>query len=179
MNEQILLKKARLELKGCSLFSVLNDGELEKLAALGIEKLYEPGAVIFNEGDTAQDLIVIQEGRVVVQMTLPVAVASQLGRRITVDIVGEQEVLGWSAVVEPYIYTLTAVCLQKVRVLAINGSGLRDLLRNEANIGYQVLRGLTGVVASRLEDTRQVLVSERLWAGSNLESEGRVRALKR
>ena len=39
---------------------------------------------------------------------------------------------------------------------------LRTLLQDDTRIGYEVLSRLTGVVASRLDETRHVLISERL-----------------
>lgn len=151
-------------LRECPVFAALSDGELEKVASLVSEKQYEAGTTLFQEGDSAEELMVIEEGRVAVQMTL-LKTPGQISRRVTIDVVSKSEVLGWSAVVEPYLYTLTAVCLQKVRALSINGAKLRQLLQDNCGIGCKVLNGLIRVVASRLDDTRQVLISERLVAG--------------
>ncbi len=151
-------------LRQCQIFSTLSDAELEKIASSTLEKQYEAGATIFQEGDSAEELLVLQEGKVAVQMTLPKTQA-QINKRITVDVVTRNEVVGWSAIVEPYMYTFTAVCLQKVRALSISGTKLRWLLRDNPKIGYEVLKGLIKVVASRLDDTRHVLVSERLLTG--------------
>ncbi|MBI2849841.1 MAG: cyclic nucleotide-binding domain-containing protein [Chloroflexi bacterium] len=148
-------------LKECVLFEGLNDSELEKIAASAVEKEYEAGSTMFSTGDAADELFVIEEGRVAVQMTLPKS-SGQASRRITVDVVTKNEIAGWSAIVEPYKYTFTAVCLQKTNAMAINGNKLRSLLRDNPQIGYEVLRGLSRVIAAGLNDTRQVLISERL-----------------
>ena len=152
---------AKQVLKDCVLFSGLSDSELEKVASSAVEKQYEAGTTIFATGDNAEDLFVIQEGRVAVQMTLP-KTGGQASRRITVDVVTKNEIVGWSAIVEPYTYTLTAICLQNVKSLSISGNKLRQLLRDNHHIGYEVMKELIKVVASRLDDTRQVLISERL-----------------
>ena len=88
----------------------------------------------------------------------------QMGRSITVDLVTRDEMLDWSAIVEPYVHTSTAVCLQKATALSINGSKLERLLQDNQRIGHEVLKGLIKMGGSRLDDTRQVLVSERLLA---------------
>ena len=155
---------AKQVLKECGVFSTLSDAELEKVSGSILEKEYEAGTTIFQEGDNAEELLILQEGKVAVQMTLPKA-QLEMSRRITVDVVTRNEVVGWSAIVEPYMYTFTAVCLQKVRALSISGTKLRWLLRDNPEIGYEVLKGLIKVVASRLDDTRQVLVSERVLIG--------------
>jgi len=152
---------AKQTLKQCPVFSALSSVELEKVASQALEKEYEAGAAIFQEGDRAEELLVLEDGKVALQMTLP-RTEPEISRRITVDIVTRNEVVGWSAVVEPHIYTLTAICLQKVKVLSINGTKLRRLLQDNPGTGYEVLKGLIQVVTLRLHDTRHVLVSERL-----------------
>ncbi len=148
-------------LRECHVFSALNEVELRKVANLVLEKEYEVGATIYQEGTQAGELAVLQEGKVALQMSLS-APTVQTARRITVDIVSQHELIGWSALVSPHIYTLTSVCLQRVKVLSIDGIKLRSLLGSNHHIGYQILSELVKVIASRLDDTRRVLVSERI-----------------
>ncbi len=148
-------------LRQSQIFSSLSNTQLEEVASLAEEKQYEAGTTLFQEGESAAELLVLQEGKVALQMTMPEALA-QMSRRITVDIVSRNEVVGWSAIVEPHVYTLTAICLQKVKALSISNTKLRRLLRDNHKIGFEVLNGLIKVVASRMDETRRVLVSERL-----------------
>ncbi|MDP2919939.1 MAG: cyclic nucleotide-binding domain-containing protein [Dehalococcoidia bacterium] len=149
-------------LRQCSVFAALSDVDLEKVAGMVIEKQYPAGTTIFRQGERAEDLYVLQEGKLALQITLPPEAQRQSGNRITVDAVNKNEVFGWSAVVEPHIFYMTAVCLQEAKVLAINGAKLRWLLQDNCKIGYEVLKELIKVVASRLDETRRVLVSERV-----------------
>ena len=148
-------------LKDCVLFFGLSDSELEKIVSLAVEKRYEAGTTIFAAGDKAEELFVLQEGRVAVQMTLP-KTGELASRRITVDVVTKNEIAGWSAILEPYKYTFTAVCMQQTIAQSIDGNKLRLLLRDNPKIGYEVIQGLAKVMAAGLNDTRQVLISERL-----------------
>lgn len=152
---------AKQVLKDCVLFFGLSDSELEKIASLAVEKQFEAGTTMFTAGDNAEELFVLREGRVAVQMTLP-ETGGLASRRITVDVVTRNEMAGWSAILEPYKYTFTAVCMQHTEVLSISGSKLRSLLRDNTKIGYEVMGGLAKVIAAGLNDTRQVLISERL-----------------
>ena len=153
-------KQVLRNLRECDIFSALSDTELEKVASSVLEKQYEAGTTLFMEGDGAEELLVLQEGKVALQVTLSKE-HGQTSRRVTVEIIGKNEVVGWSALVEPYTYTLTAVCLQKVKALSISGNKLRWLLEDNHDIGFNVLKGLIKVIASRLEETRRVLISER------------------
>ncbi|MBI2853190.1 MAG: cyclic nucleotide-binding domain-containing protein [Chloroflexi bacterium] len=148
------------DLKKNVVLSPLSDADLGIIAEFVQEKQYEAGTTIFQEGDSATELLIVQEGRVALQMTLSGADA-QTSRRITVDVADRNDVIGWSFVVDPYKYTLTAVCLQPVKALSVAGDRLRWLLRDNPGIGYEVLKGLIRVVASRLDETRRILITER------------------
>ncbi|MBI2830842.1 MAG: cyclic nucleotide-binding domain-containing protein [Chloroflexi bacterium] len=149
-------------LRNCTVFAPLTDSELDKVvnSLLILEKQYDPGTTIFKGGNSAEELLVVVEGKIALQEMLPNS-QGQSNRRVTVDVITPGEVVGWSAIVQPYIYNFSAVCLQKVKVLSFSATKLRWLLENNREIGYKLLNGLIKVVASRLDDTRHVLVSER------------------
>lgn len=152
-------------LKECPLFATLTDNDLDKIAAMTSEREHEAGETIFQEGAAAGELYLLLEGKVALQMTLPGGQsAAETVKRVTIDIVSEHQVFGWSAVVAPNLYTLTAVCLQRSRMLVIDGGQLGKLMTADTNLGYLVMQGFIKVVATRLDDTRQVLLSERTVA---------------
>ncbi|MDO8491190.1 MAG: cyclic nucleotide-binding domain-containing protein [Dehalococcoidia bacterium] len=148
-------------LRQCQVFSALNDDDLREAVHLAEQKEYGAGKAIFQVGMPAEELLVLQEGKVALQMSLS-ASGRGTSHRITVDIAGCNDLIGWSALVEPHVYTLTAVCIKPAKVLSINAIKLRALLNANHHTGYLVLNKLIKVVASRLDDTRQVLASERL-----------------
>lgn len=150
-------------LRECSVLEPLTDDQLAKILTLAADKEYEAGTVIFQQGDYAGELFVIQEGKVALQAQLPTT-QPQMSRIVTVDLLTTSDLLGWSAVVEPHVCTLTAVCLQRVKVVAFGGTRLKSVLQDDPPLGYQFLDGLIKVVASRLDDTRRLLISERLWS---------------
>ena len=57
-------------LRGCELFGELNDAELGEMAALCREESYPAGATIFTEAEMAEDIYILQEGRVILQIQL-------------------------------------------------------------------------------------------------------------
>jgi CRP/FNR family cyclic AMP-dependent transcriptional regulator len=154
---------AKQILKHYQVFAGLTDAELEKLTSLAVEREYEAGAIVCQEQDNADELMVLEEGKIALQMTLPTT-QMQLGKKITVDVVTKDEIVGWSVVVEPYVNTLSAICLQRAKVIAIKGTKLRALLQDNNHMGYEMLKELIKFIASRLDDTRHLLVSERLLA---------------
>ena len=139
------------------LFRGLSDEELEKLAALGREESYAAGLSVLTEGAMASDLYIVAEGKVAVQMSLsvyPGLVQDQL-----VEIVPEGQPFGWSAVVGSRVYTMSARCLEPVRVIAIDGERLLSLFGKNPNMGYKVMEGLVEIVSSRLRSVRRALLA--------------------
>ena len=147
-------------LKECVVFQSLTEADLGRMEDMCALQDYAAGTTVFSEGASSDRMYILQSGKVALQMQLPAA-GPQPGRRISVDFVSKNEVFGWSALVMPRRYTLMAVCLEPTRLLAIDGVRLRALMQEDSRIGYQLLNGLIGVVASRLEETRHVLISER------------------
>ena len=147
-------------LRECQAFQRLTDDQLQKVAALCSQEVYEAGTAIFHVGTGAEQLFVLVDGKVALQMELPMQPA-QLRKRVTVDAINRGELFGWSGLVEPHTYTLSAICLQRTEVLAIDAPRLSSLLRDDCPIAHEVLYGLIKVMASRLHDTMQLLVAER------------------
>jgi len=154
---------AEQALKLCKAFQRLTDEQLRAIAALCSREVREAGDTFFRAGDNAGHLYVLEEGRVALQMELPMR-QLQLRKRVTVDIASKGELFGWSSMVEPYIYTLSAICLQRATVLVVDASRLSTLLQTDFAMGYEVLSGLMNVVGSRLHDNMQLLVTERSLA---------------
>ena len=144
-----ILKKVRL-------FEGLSDSELEKIASLSREEEYRAGATLFEEGHPARDLYIVEEGEIALETELDLGPYAA-PRPTTIEVVTSGQAFGWSALVEPYIFTSSARCLKTARVIAIDGSGLRHLINSDAHIGQKVMTRLTNMVASRLRDTREKL----------------------
>jgi CRP/FNR family cyclic AMP-dependent transcriptional regulator len=147
-------------LKEFEFFKGFSDQELEKLATVAKEETYDAGTQMYKNGDTARGLFLIQEGKVILVMD------SYLGphkppMQVTVDVVTKGESMGWSAVVEPYIYTLGALCIDRAKVIAFEAPGLRRLMDEDACLGYRVMKATAKVIANRLNHTRIILVGER------------------
>jgi hypothetical protein len=69
--------------------------------------------------------------------------------------------MGWSAVVEPFVYTLSARCLEDSKVIAIDSVKLRELMEADNALGYRIMQAAARVISTRLQNTRVILVGER------------------
>ena len=137
------------------LFKGLSDEELEKVAALGREEIYEAGTVIFTEGSVAEDFYILDEGKVALEMSL--TPTPGMGRRVAVDTMTKGQSFGWSAIGGTPVYTMSARCIEPIRVIAIDGKRFHSLLDENPYIGYRVMARLAAMVSSRLKHMRMTL----------------------
>jgi len=144
------------DLRPFALFDRLSDGELAKIAPLSRKERWERGAFIFREGEEAVALYLVVRGKVALEKMIRLSPRSR-PRPATLEILQAGDSCGWSTVVEPYVYTKSAVSLGEVELLRIDGEGLRKLLREDYHIGYEVMARLVKVVASRLKDATDTL----------------------
>jgi len=154
-------------LSNSQLFERLHSNELDKIIEFCTEEIYEAGETIFKEGEIGNKLYVIEEGKVVIDMTI--RLSSGTGRQGAIDVITEGQGFGWWGG-ESYIYTMTARCVEKTKVIAIDGKGLWQLLENEHDIGYSIMKRLVGVVSSRLLHTRDMLAHILSIASHDLKS---------
>ena len=51
--------------------------------------------------------------------------------QITVDMITKGESMGWSAIVEPYLYTLGALCIDRTKLIALDAAKMRALMNDD------------------------------------------------
>lgn len=140
------------------IFEGLSDDELERIAALCREEVYEAGAVIHEEGTPADYLYIVQDGKVILELKLELQPYAS-PRRTTIEEMTKGQVFGWSSLVEPYTRTLSAKCVERTRLVLLKGSDLLELFEREPHIGYELMSAISKIVGSRLRDTREKLMS--------------------
>ncbi|MFC1978191.1 cyclic nucleotide-binding domain-containing protein, partial [Chloroflexota bacterium] len=155
-------------LKTSQLFKGLTDDELDKITGLCSEEAYEAGTTIFSEGEEANKLYIVEEGKVILEMTLRIGPGS--GRQGTIDVVTTGQICGWSAIAESQILTMSARCVEETRVITLDGAGLWRLLEEDPHTGYKVMKRLVGVVSSRLRNAKDTLAHILSIASHDLKS---------
>ncbi len=154
-------------LRSSELFENLNETELDRIARLCREEVYEAGATIFSEGEVADKLYIVEEGRAVLEMTLRIGTGS--GRQGVIDVVTKGQAFGWWGG-ESYALTMSARCVEQTEVIALDGVRLWRLLEEDHDTGYKVMKRIVGVVSSRLKHTRDTLAHILSIASHDLKS---------
>jgi len=147
-------------LKRCELFLGLDDIELQEIVDLPscIEKTHEAQKIIFEAGKEAKNLYILEEGRVNLVVKIPTG-SSDLLEETVVRTITKGSVFGWSALVPPHVYTMSAICSQPSKVVVISGNELRTLFDEDAHFGYEIMSGLLRVIGTRVRNIEQLLVT--------------------
>lgn len=141
--------------KGFPFFADLNEAELKSLSIIANEVSLRRGEFIFNENDPAHTLYFLLDGWVDIMINTD----AQGDRRELVTTLTSGDIFGWSAIVEPYIYTASAVCASPVKAIGIGGAKLRALFEIDPKLCSAITRKICQVVAHRLRVTRLQMVS--------------------
>ena len=133
-------------LRSSELFENLTDDELDQITALCREEVYELGTTVFKEGDIGRALYIVEEGKVVIEMRIRLGPGP--GRQGAIYVIARGEGFGWWGG-EPAALTMSARCIEKTTVIAIDVAKLWHLLEDNPSIGYKVMKRLVGAVSSR------------------------------
>jgi CRP-like cAMP-binding protein len=129
------------------LLAGLSEEEAARVLALGRHSTLPAGAVLFNLGDAAESLFVVERGRVA--LTLPMKVRGK-EQDVLIEERSAGQALGWSALVPPHRFTLKAAALVDSELVALPRIALSEHLSAHPAVGYVVTRNVSAVVGQRL-----------------------------
>ena len=147
-------------LRRSELFSDLTEDELCVLMPFCADTVVVEDGMIFSEGGDASHVYVLTEGKIALQKHIR-APHARHSRRTTITLCYPGETVGWSALVDPFKYTLSAVAWESSKLIKINAATLRKALGIYPEMGYKVTTALAGVMSRRLRHTMDSLINER------------------
>jgi CRP/FNR family transcriptional regulator, cyclic AMP receptor protein len=136
-------------------FAGIREESLKRLAMIADEKSVPAKTIMFREGDPADFLSIILQGEVNIQYLLG------SGEYRTVDTLVTGDLLGWSAIVEPYKMTAIGTTTRQTDLARVDASKLRKLCDEDPLLGYRLTTQVAKLLAHRLEGARvQLAVAE-------------------
>ncbi len=138
------------------LFTEFTDEDLAELAKLCTEKHCSHGAKLIEEGDPADRLYLVLDGKLSLEKRVQLG-RSGSSRKATISIRGPGNAIGWSSLVEPWTYTLSAVCIEPCRLLVIEGRDIRCFGADNPEAGLKLMNAIARIVRGRMEDTTHTL----------------------
>ncbi len=142
------------------LLDALNSLQRQRLLASARLRRFARNEVLFHEGDPADSLHVITRGRVAVR------VSSELGVRVTVDVLGREDILGELALLTPNgVRAATAEALEATETMVVTAAQFASLRAEHSSVE----QGLISILVER--NRRQ---SARLVEALTVSAERRV-----
>lgn len=136
-----------------ALLEGFTEGQIETLRPLIEDVRYDASQVIFKQGDRADYLFFVLEGKVAIQFN------PDDGPVLTVSEVEPGGVFGWSAALGSACYTSSAVCTECGHFIRMEGEELKTLCQEHPETGILILNRLASVIAQRLRGTHQQVVA--------------------
>jgi len=161
-------------------FAELAPDDLQRVASVAVPRSFEPGQVVFREGDDSDTCYVVCEGHARAIRT------HSDGRTITLATFGTGEVFGELAMFDDEKRSATVEAIDAVEAIAILGPDMRRVLREHPEISAKLvttlgrrLRAANERLASQSFQTvqsrvaqvvSQLVVQERAEAGQGAEA---------
>jgi CRP/FNR family cyclic AMP-dependent transcriptional regulator len=142
-------------------FGFLDDTQLKAMAMVGEEIEFEKGDVVLESGQKALGLYFMTEGSAELFYVVEDAYHPELNKELYVSDLNPGEVLGISALIEPYIYTGTIRAAGHCRVIRLDAVALRGMCELDAKLACGMMRKIARATMDRLENTRIQLAAAR------------------
>ena len=155
MSQESLSQEAQSDFENLRHMPVLadfDDAALSQLSRVAKEQSYPAGSILFSEGDRHGQIYLVSSGTVRLEM-----LTAKCGRQ-TIMSVGRGDLLAWSALIGDGIMTATAVIGEDANLVAFEAADLRRLMEQDAQLGYQLMRGFAKALSRRLLATRLQLL---------------------
>ena len=124
---------------------------LARLSAMAGEVRFQPGELIFHEGDHSSFFYLLISGNVALEVIAP-------GHPVRVSTLVAGEVLGWSSVAGENGKQFQARALEPVHALAFDGARLVHACEEDYAFGFRFMRAILNVMAGRLHAIRMQLL---------------------
>ncbi|MBW1798533.1 MAG: Crp/Fnr family transcriptional regulator [Deltaproteobacteria bacterium] len=135
------------DLRSIVILSPLNDSMLEKLIKITSMQEYEAGRYIFKEGEYAEFLYAVLDGKVGLE------VEKSVNKPIQISTIVRGFTFGFSALVdtEEKKYTTSAKALTDTKVFIWKGADLERLFYQDYEMGFLFMKRIAKLIKTRLQ----------------------------
>ncbi|MFN2526230.1 MAG: Crp/Fnr family transcriptional regulator [Actinomycetota bacterium] len=138
-------EQAESLLRQSPLFAELGDDNLKHLSERVVERSYDKGQTIFNQGELGDSVFVVAQGLVKVMVNSPD------GEEMVLTTVGPPDIFGELAVLDGGPRSAAAEALQETTVLVVDRQTLAELISQKPELEQALVRSLGKVVRRTTE----------------------------
>jgi CRP-like cAMP-binding protein len=140
-------------------FRSLTREQIRELADITQEETYKSGSVLFKEGEPAEGLYLLLEGVIQLYFSVEMEHLPGRGKELMFKEVRPGELVGISALINPYTLTSTARTPEPCRVLKIDASTLLRWCQEDSDFAQGFDQTIAEAAMQRLRATRQQLAA--------------------
>ncbi len=134
----------------CYLFRGLPAEKIKAIDTICIPQTLASGQWLFHKAEKARNIYLLEEGAV--ELLVPV----EPDIEVPVALIRPgNDCVGIGALLEPYIYTLSARGQESSRLIAIASDDLQSLFKSDPAFGHAVMTNLAQRLLDRLVNTRE------------------------
>ena len=131
-------------------FKDMPDYVLKTVVGCGKNERYEAGDFIAHEGEKADKFYLIRTGTVALEFHVG-------NEDIVVETQHAGEVVGWSWLVEPYVWSCDLRATELTRVISLDAACLRKKMKKDSAFGFDLYSRFAPLIAHRLHHAHQQL----------------------
>jgi len=131
------------------LFKGVSQRVISEIGKSSEEASFEKDSIIFKVDTEAAYIYELVEGEV------DIVILEQ--ENMHFKVVKPGEIFGWSALVEPYVYTATARCMADTKIIRISRDSIESAVKRHPEEGLIIYKHLTGIIAYRLRNAYQYI----------------------
>ena len=131
----------------------MNRSQLTLLTDCAMVVHFNPGQLIFREGELANRFYLIETGKVILESS------ARFGDPVIIDKVGAGDLLGWSWMFPPYVWHFTARAAERTEAIFFYGTIIREYCERDHSLGYELFKRMSAVMIKRLQAAREKMLA--------------------
>ena len=131
----------------------MNPAQLALLTDCAMVVHFQPGELIFREGELANRFYLIETGKVILESS------GRSGDPVVIDKVSAGDLLGWSWMFPPYVWHFTARAVERTEAIFFYGTILREYCERDHSLGYELFKRMSAVMSTRLQAAREKMLA--------------------
>ena len=135
-------------------FTGMSDQHIRFLADSAVEKQVGEGGVLFRQGQPADKFYLLQSGKVSIQ------VPALVGPALVIQELAEDQLLGWSWLIPPYLWNFLARVEADSTILEFDGRAVLAHCEEDPRFGFELLKRFASLMSERLAAARQKMMDE-------------------
>ena len=144
----MVIRKIETLLKEHPFFQDMRQEYIDSLAGCASNVRFKARETVFQQDEKANHFYILESGKIAIDLSTP-------GRGVlTIETLGEGQVLGWSWLFPPYEWQYGARAVEDTKAIAMDARCLRGKCETDPALGYDLMKRFSAIMARRMQRAR-------------------------